>query len=82
MYIGVLLMTAGYVAASFAKRIWHLYLTQGVLVGLGVGFIFIPSVAVTSQWFDKKRSIANGINSAGSGIGGIIFSFATQAMIE
>ena len=42
MFLGVVMMTGGYIAASFATSIWHLYLTQGALVGLGVGFIFIP----------------------------------------
>ncbi|KAF2713338.1 major facilitator superfamily protein [Pleomassaria siparia CBS 279.74] len=81
MIMGVCFQTGGFVAASFAKEIWQLYLSQGVLVGLGVGFLFIPSVAVTSQWFDKKRSLANSINSSGSGIGGIIISLATTPMI-
>ncbi|ORY11040.1 MFS transporter, MCP family, solute carrier family 16, member 6 [Clohesyomyces aquaticus] len=82
MLIGIGMQTAGFIAASFAHTIWQLYLTQGVLVGLGVGFIFIPSVAVTSQWFDKRRSLANSITSAGSGIGGVIVSFATTSMIH
>lgn len=81
-YIGAITMACGFVAASFAQRIWQLYLTQGILVGLGNGCIFIPSVTIVSQWFDKKRSMANGICSAGSGIGGLIFSFATEAMIQ
>lgn len=82
LVIGVVLQTTGFVAASFATKIWHLYLSQGICVGVGVGFLFIPSVAVTSQWFSKKRSLANSINSAGSGLGGIIISFATRPMIE
>ncbi|KAF2503311.1 MFS transporter, MCP family, solute carrier family 16, member 6 [Lophium mytilinum] len=82
MFIGIVLQTGGFVAASFAKTIWHLYLSQGLLVGIGVGFIFIPSVGVTSQWFEKKRSLANSITSAGSGVGGIIVAFATLPMIE
>jgi len=82
MLIGVALQTGGFIAASFAQSIWHLYLSQGVCVGLGVGFIFIPSVPITSQWFDKKRSLANSLTSAGSGLGGVIVSFATQPMID
>ncbi|KAF2816811.1 MFS transporter, MCP family, solute carrier family 16, member 6 [Mytilinidion resinicola] len=82
MLIGIVLQTGGFIAASFAKKIWHLYISQGLLVGLGVGFIFIPSVGVTSQWFEKKRSLANSITSAGSGVGGIIVAFATLPMIE
>lgn len=82
LVLGIVLQSAGYITASFATKIWHLYLSQGVLVGLGMGLLFIPSVQCTSQWFDKKRSLANGINSAGSGIGGLIMSFAIGAIIK
>lgn len=82
MVFGVVLQTAGFIAASFSHTIWQLWLSQGVLVGFGVGFIYVPSVAILSQWFDKRRSLVNGISAAGSGIGGIVFSFGTQAMIN
>jgi MFS family permease len=82
MLMGVGLQTAGFITASFATRIWHLYLSQGVLVGLGVGFTYIPSIAVLSQWFHRRRSLANGISTAGSGIGGLVFSFLVRAAIS
>ncbi|MCJ1245200.1 hypothetical protein MMC30_002401 [Trapelia coarctata] len=82
MLLGILLQTSGFVSASFAREIWQLYLSQGLLVGLGQGFVYIPSIAILSQWFTKKRSLANGISAAGSGIGGLIFSFAASALIS
>jgi len=82
MLIGVCLQTTGFITASFATLIWHLYLTQGVLVGLGVGFTYIPSIAVLSQWFHRRGSLANGISAAGSGIGGLLFSFTVRAAIS
>ncbi|KIW11145.1 hypothetical protein PV08_10445 [Exophiala spinifera] len=82
MLAGAALFGGGFIAASYASRIWHLYLSQGALVGLGVGFVYVPSIAVLSQWFAKRRSLANGISAAGSGIGGLIFSFAGGALIE
>ena len=57
-------------------------MAQGLLVGIGIGFTYLPSIAILSQWFSKKRSLANGISTAGSGVGGLLFSFATQAMIN
>lgn len=51
-------------------------------MGLGVGFTYIPSIAVLPQWFEKKRSLVNGISAAGSGIGGLIFSFLIDACIK
>lgn len=79
---GSLLQCIGYVTASFAIRTWHLYLTQGLLVGCGIGLIIIPSTAILSQWFSKKRGIANGISSAGSGVGGAAFAWGTAMMIR
>jgi len=79
---GAVLLAAGFISASFTSQVWQLYLSQGVLVGFGVGFTYVPSVAILSQWFHKKRSLANGIGAAGSGVGGLIFSFATEAMIS
>lgn len=84
MLAGIFFQTAGFILASFTSRtaVWQLYLTQGALVGVGIGFTYLPAVVVPSQWFEKKRSLANGIVSSGSGIGGIVFSFAAQATME
>lgn len=81
MVFGIALQMGGFIFASFATRIWELYLSQGVLLGLGLGFIFVPSTPILSQWFSKRRSLVVGISSAGSGVGGIMFSLASQAMI-
>ena len=82
MLLGAFLVGGGFIAASFASRIWHLYLSQGALVGLGVGFLYVPGINILSQWFSTKRTLANGISAAGSGIGGLSFSFAAGAMIR
>lgn len=81
MIIGVALLSAAHLSASFSTRISQLYLSQGILLGFGVGFTYIPSIAILSQWFQKWRSLANGITGAGSGIGGLLFSFATESAI-
>lgn len=82
MVAGIVFITAGFVTASFAKEIWQLYLSQGVLVGLGIGSMFIPAIAILPQWFLKRRSLAQGLASAGSGFGGLAVSLGTNAMIE
>ncbi|OJD11400.1 hypothetical protein AJ78_07822 [Emergomyces pasteurianus Ep9510] len=80
--VGVVLQTISFISASFAKQQWQLFLSQGVCFGFGMGFLFIGSVGVTSQWFLRKRSIATSISAAGSGIGGLIYSLSTGAMIS
>ncbi|EXJ69658.1 uncharacterized protein A1O5_06729 [Cladophialophora psammophila CBS 110553] len=82
MYCGCIMFAGGFVAASFATEFWHLVLTQGILVGLGTGFSWLPATPILPQWFNRNRSLAQGIAAAGSGVGGIIFSAATTPMIH
>jgi len=82
MAIGIVLQCTGYVTAGFASRIWQLMITQGVLVGLGIGMIYVPSLPILSQWFDARRTLANGISSSGSGFGGALFAWTTGAIID
>jgi MFS family permease len=49
---------------------------------LGTGFTWLPATPILPQWFNKNRSLAQGIAAAGSGTGGIIFSAATTPMIQ
>ncbi|KAL7268525.1 hypothetical protein RUND412_008849 [Rhizina undulata] len=82
MSIGIVLQTGSLIAASFSKEIWHPFLAQGVLFGMGTSFLFNGSVGIVSQWFTKRRSVANGITAAGSGIGGLIFCLAVGKIIQ
>ncbi|KAF3917111.1 hypothetical protein ABW20_dc0105492 [Dactylellina cionopaga] len=82
LLIGCAIQAGSLIAASFAYRIWHLYLAQGLLFGVGMGMIFVASVGILPQWFNKRRSVANGISAAGSGIGGLAFSLGTNAMLQ
>lgn len=81
LLLGVLSETAGLVAASFATQAWHLYLTQGLLFGWGCSFLYIGTIGIIPQWFVQRRGIANGIAAAGSGLGGLVYSLASDAMI-
>ncbi|KAF1840712.1 MFS general substrate transporter [Cucurbitaria berberidis CBS 394.84] len=82
LLIGVAFEAVSFIGASFATRIWHLFLSQGVCFGWGMGFLFVGSVGIAAQWFTTRRSLANGIAAAGSGLGGLVYSLAAQAMIK
>lgn len=82
MMCGVVLETASLLSASWASQIWHLFLTQGLVFGMGLGLIFIPVAAVVPQWFTTKRSLASGVSLAGAGLGGAVYSLAASAMIR
>ncbi|EFE40904.1 MFS transporter, putative [Trichophyton verrucosum HKI 0517] len=78
---GVILQTLSFIGASFATQKWHIFLSQGVCFGFGIGVIFVSSVSIIPQWFRCKRSIANSLAAAGSGIGGLSYSLAAGSLI-
>ncbi|KAL9556026.1 hypothetical protein MBANPS3_002084 [Mucor bainieri] len=59
--------------SALATQIWHLYLTQGVLFGIGVSMMYTPALSIAPQWFVKRRGLALGIIASGSGMGGLVF---------
>ncbi|KAI9790254.1 MAG: hypothetical protein M1816_005279 [Peltula sp. TS41687] len=79
---GVFGTTASLIGASFATEIWHLFLTQGVFFGVGMGFLFVGCAGIIPQWFLKRRGVASGIVAGGSGIGGLMYSLAAHEIIE
>ncbi|XP_061306802.1 monocarboxylate transporter 3 [Pezoporus flaviventris] len=66
MLIGGLLASSGMILASFTTNIIELYLTAGVLTGLGMALNFQPSLIMLGTYFDKRRPLANGLAAAGS----------------
>ncbi len=82
LLLGVALETLALIGASFTHQIWQLFLSQGLCFGYGMGFQFVGCVGIIPQWFTKRRGLANGIGTAGSGLGGMMYSLATNAMID
>jgi len=50
-------------------RYWAIWLTQGLIVGLGMSCMFVYSSQVVATWFVKKRGLAVGITASGASIG-------------
>lgn len=66
---GGVLLGAGMVAASQAATLTQFQLLFGVVVGLAAGSFYAPMTATTTQWFDRHRSLAVALVSAGLGLG-------------
>lgn len=66
MLVGGLLASLGMVAASFCRSVIQLYLTTGVLTGLGLALNFQPSLIMLNRYFSERRPVANGLAAAGS----------------
>ncbi|RUP43474.1 major facilitator superfamily domain-containing protein [Jimgerdemannia flammicorona] len=55
MVAGTTVMSAGMIIAGFSTRLWQLYLTQAMLVGIGASMVYFPAMAAASQWFQSAR---------------------------
>ncbi|XP_036157067.1 monocarboxylate transporter 3 [Myotis myotis] len=82
MLEGGLLASAGMVLASFARRLLELYLTAGVLTGLGLALNFQPSLIMLGRYFDRRRPLANGLAAAGSPVFLAALSPLGQQLLE
>jgi len=70
----------GVFLASFSYHgLWWLYLTYGVIGGIGLGFAYIVPISVLVKWFPDRRGLMTGIAVGGFGIGALIVApIATQ----
>ncbi|XP_063044646.1 monocarboxylate transporter 4-like [Engraulis encrasicolus] len=66
MMVGGLFASSGMILASFATSITHIYLSVGVVTGLGLALNFQPSLIMLNRYFNEKRPLANGLAAAGS----------------
>ncbi len=79
---GVLITTAGLLGATLIQTPWQLYLTLGLLVGIGANCM---SYSVHSQflpnWFVRRRALAIGIAFSGVGVGSMTILPWLQSVI-
>ena len=68
-----LLWGGGVFLASFSgHNLWWLYLSYGVMGGIGLGMGYIVPIAVLVKWFPERRGLITGIAVGGFGAGSLI----------
>ncbi|WP_179953461.1 L-lactate MFS transporter [Desulfobotulus mexicanus] len=70
---GGILTGLGVALASFATHIYVLYLTYGVIAGIGIGAAYVTPLATCVKWFPEKRGLITGLILAALGVGGMVF---------
>ena len=66
---GSFLVIFGMMMTSLCTAYWQIMLSQGCVVGLGCGCLFVPSVAIIPTYFSTKKALALGIAASGSSLG-------------
>ena len=73
--IGTVLTGLSWVLSANLTTVSNLYITYGVLGGLGTGIVYIGVVGLMVRWFPQNRGFAVGMVAAGYGIGALLTTF-------
>ncbi|HZS78869.1 MAG TPA: OFA family MFS transporter [Ktedonobacteraceae bacterium] len=81
--MGGILYGLGVILAAFtAPNLYLLYLTFGIIGGIGVGLGYIVALAMLIKWFPDRRGFITGLAVAGFGAGALITGPVATALIK
>jgi len=83
VFIGGIILSAGFFLASFvtAECSWALWLTYGVMGGVGMGFTYSTTIACAQKWFPHKKGVVTGVIVSALGFGGVVFTPIIENLI-
>ena len=79
---GGLLYGGGIFLASFSSGLPWLYLTYGVIGGIGLGFGYIVPISVLVKWFPDRRGLMTGVAVGGFGAGALVTAPVATRLIQ
>ena len=78
---GMVFIAMGLFLTSLAQSLTTVYFSYGLLVGVGIAFVYTPSIASVQPWFNKRRGLASGIASSGVGAGTLILPVVVSYLL-
>ena len=81
VFAGGVIVAGGFFMAGFTQsKVW-LYLSYGVIAGVGGGMIYLPPIATAPKWWPDRSALATGCTVVGLGLGSFIMGpLATYIM--
>jgi OFA family oxalate/formate antiporter-like MFS transporter len=79
---GAALTGLGWVLSAQVSSVILLYLTYGVLCGIGTGIVYVGIVGLMARWFPDRRGLAIGVVAAGYGMGAMLTTFPIATMLN
>ncbi|MCX7903469.1 MAG: OFA family MFS transporter [Caloramator sp.] len=82
LILGGVFVGLGWLLSSWAKNIWFLVFTYGVIAGSGVGIAYGVPISVVSRWFYDKKGLALGILLSGFGLSPFITAPIAKRLMD
>uniref|UniRef100_A0A8B9LRR3 Solute carrier family 16 member 4 n=1 Tax=Astyanax mexicanus TaxID=7994 RepID=A0A8B9LRR3_ASTMX len=79
--MGALLVSAGFLISIFATSVVYLYISMGLVVGLGFALLYQATSVVTATYFRKRLATAYSIGRSGMGLTFALAPF-TQLLLD
>jgi MFS transporter, OFA family, oxalate/formate antiporter len=79
--VGSIFLAAGLILASFTNSLPWIFISLGVVMGIGNGFGYATPIPVLSKWFPDRRGLAVGLAVAGYGAGSAILAFVVPPLL-
>ncbi|KAI0536137.1 MFS monocarboxylate transporter [Xylaria digitata] len=79
--LGTSLIVFGMFVTSVATQYYQFLLAQGVVIGLGMGILYMPGLSVPSSYFKAKKPLAVAIVASGAGSGGLVYPAMIQQLL-
>jgi OFA family oxalate/formate antiporter-like MFS transporter len=82
---GAILLGGGFLLTSLmtpGANIVRLYVTYGVMSGLGVGLAYTTIIGLTSAWFPDKKGLCSGVMLFGFGFTSLTIGNIAKALIK
>ena len=83
VFVGGLLLSTGFFLASFVTPniSWLLWVTYGIMGGLGMGFTYSTTIACAQKWYPHKKGFVTGLIVSALGFGGVLFTPVAEWLI-
>ncbi|OAA72004.1 Major facilitator superfamily domain, general substrate transporter [Akanthomyces lecanii RCEF 1005] len=80
---GISIICLAQILSSFTtESVPGLYVTAGVMLGVGMSLCFTVCSVTPAQYFKRRRGLANGLVFAGGGLGGAIITIVEGILIQ
>lgn len=71
-----------FLACYSANKLWWLYVSYGLIGGIGLGFSYIVPITVLVKWFPERRGLITGVAVGGFGAGALVTAPIATRLIQ
>jgi len=84
VFMGGIILGLGFFLASFVTENipWLLWMTYGVMGGLGMGFTYSTTIACAQKWYPFKKGFVTGTIVSAIGVGGVVFTPIVENLLS